>query len=72
MMSKTGQQIIPIHIFCNILKSKDIQTIKFGQLIGYKITNIFFEKSYTKCGGEASPRPFNKKTKLEYISESIA
>ena len=26
--------------------------------------NIFLEKSYTKCGGEASPRPFYKKPKL--------
>ena len=26
--------------------------------------NIFFEKSYTKCGGEASSRPFYKKSKL--------
>ena len=26
--------------------------------------NIFREKSYTKCGGEASPIPFNTKSKL--------
>ena len=26
--------------------------------------NIFFEKSYTKCGEETIPRPFSKKTKL--------
>ena len=26
--------------------------------------NIFLEKSYTKCGGETSPRPFSKKLKL--------
>ena len=26
--------------------------------------NIFLEKSYTKCGGETTPRPFSKKTKL--------
>ena len=25
--------------------------------------NIFLEKSYTKSGGEASPRPSNKKSK---------
>ena len=25
---------------------------------------IFVEESYTKCGGEASPRPFYKKSKL--------
>ena len=32
--------------------------------------NIFPEKSCTKCGGETSPRPFIKKTKIEHISES--
>ena len=26
--------------------------------------NIFLEKSRTKCGGEASPRPFYKKSQL--------
>ena len=26
--------------------------------------NIFFEKSYTKCGEETISRPFSKKTKL--------
>ena len=26
--------------------------------------NIFLKKSYKKCGGEASPRPFYKKLKL--------
>ena len=26
--------------------------------------NIFPEKSYTKCGGETSPRPFSEKLKL--------
>ena len=25
--------------------------MKFGQLIEYKMSNIFLEKSYTKCGG---------------------
>ena len=26
--------------------------------------NIFPEKSYTKCGGDTSPRPFSEKLKL--------
>ena len=26
--------------------------------------NTFLEKSYTKCGGETSPRPFSEKSKL--------
>ena len=42
--------------------------MKFGRLIESYMRNIFFEKSYTKCGGEASTRPFYKKSK--YISRS--
>ena len=37
--------------------------MKMDQLIEYVIRNIFPEKSYIKYGGEASPRPFNKKSK---------
>ena len=41
--------------------------MKFGQLMEYDISNLFFkEKSYTKCGGKASPRLFYKKSKLRY------
>ena len=36
----------------------------FGQLIDYNMKNIFLEKSYTKCGGGTSPRPFPGKLKL--------
>ena len=28
--------------------------MKFGQLIEYSMKNFFFEKSYTKCGGETN------------------
>ena len=38
--------------------------MKFGQLIEYNMTNIFLEKSYTKCDGETIPKPFSKKFKL--------
>ena len=38
--------------------------MKFCQLKEYNMRNIFLEKSYTKCGGEASPRPFSGKLKL--------
>ena len=38
--------------------------MKFGQLIERNMRNIFFEKSFTKCGGETSPRPFFEKLKL--------
>ena len=39
--------------------------MKFGQL------NIFLHKSYKKCRGETSPRPFFKKIKSENIFGSI-
>ena len=38
--------------------------MKFGQSIEYNMRNIFIEKSYTKCDGETSPRPFSEKLKL--------
>ena len=38
--------------------------MKFGHLIEYNMKNIFLEKSYTKCGGETSPRHFSGKLKL--------
>ena len=30
--------------------------MKFGELIEHYFRNIFPEESYTKCGGETSPR----------------
>ena len=38
--------------------------MKFGQLIEYYLRSIFLEKSYTKWGGEISPKPCSKKSKL--------
>ena len=38
--------------------------MKFGQLTEHNMRNNFLEKLYTKYDGEASPRPFNKKSKL--------
>ena len=57
MESKT----IAIHILPNISRSKGNQTMKLGQL---NMRNIFLEKSYKKCCGETSPRPFTEKSKL--------
>ena len=56
--------MIAIHILANISKSKGNQAMKFGQLIEYKMRNIFLETLYTKYGGETSPRPFSEKLKL--------
>ena len=58
--SQAGQQIITIHILLDIYRSKGNQTMKLGQLIEYNMKNIFLVKSYTKCGEEASLKPFYK------------
>ena len=41
--------------------------MKLGQLIEYNMTNIFLEKSYTKCCGETILRPVSKKSKLQFV-----
>ena len=43
---------------------KGNQTMKFGQVIECNMINIFLEKSYWKCDGETTPRPFSEKLKL--------
>ena len=64
MTSERGQQTTLIYVLPNIWRRKGNQRMKFGQLIDYKMRNIFLEKSYTKCGGETSPRPFSEKLQL--------
>ena len=51
MTSKPGKQTIAIHILLCISRNKDNQTVKFGQLIEYKMRKNFLEKSHPKCGG---------------------
>ena len=38
--------------------------MKFVQLIECNMRNISLEKSYKKCGGETSARPFSGRLKL--------
>ena len=38
--------------------------MQFGRLIEYNMRNIFVEQSYTKWGGENSPKPFSGKLKM--------
>ena len=64
MTSQPGQQTIVIHVLPKISRSERNQTMKFGQLTEYNMRNIFPEKSYTKCVGETSPKPFSEKIKL--------
>ena len=56
--------LIVIHIFPNISRSKGNQTMKFRHLIEYNMREFFYEKPYTKCGRETSPRTFSEKFKL--------
>ena len=42
MKSEPGKQTTEIHILFNISRSKDNQTMKFGQLIEYNMRNNFF------------------------------
>ena len=60
MTSQTGQQIMSIHILPITSRNKGNQAMKFGQLIEYKMKNIFLGKSYTGFGGEATLRHFYK------------
>ena len=64
MTSQPGQQTISIQILPNISRSNGNQTMKFGQLVECNMTNIFLEKSYTKCDRETSPTSFSEKKKL--------
>ena len=61
MTSQPGQQTIVIHILPNILRIKDNQTMKYGQLIEFSMRKTFLEKPCTKCGGETSPGPLSEK-----------
>ena len=58
MKSQTGKQIFAILTLPNTSGSKGNHTKKFYQLIEYNMRNIFVQKSYTKCDGEASFAPF--------------
>ena len=42
-----------------------------GQLIEYKIRNIFLEKSYSKYDEKTNPRPFSKKSKLSIFLDQL-
>ena len=59
LTSHPGKQTI-----ANISRRKGNQAMRFGQLIEYNTRNNVFEKSCTKYGEEAIPRPFFKKSKL--------
>ena len=61
MTSQLGKEAIVIRILLNISRNKGNQTMKLGQLIEFKMSNIFIKKSFAKCGGETIPRPCSRK-----------
>ena len=67
MTSSTGKQKITIPILFNISRSKSKQTMKFAQLLEYKMRNIFL-KYHIRNVVEALVT--EKKIKIEYISGS--
>ena len=71
MTSQSGKQTIVIQVLRNILRNKDNQAMKFGQLRKYNMKNIFLEKPYTKCGGEISPRPEKLKLSISLDFYSV-
>ena len=52
-----------------ILPKKNV--LKLGQLIEYKMCDIFLEKSRTECGRKSISKPFFCKNKIEHISEPV-
>ena len=46
--------------------------MKFGQLVEHNMRKKFLEKLYTKRGGETSPRPFLKKSKLSISLDQLS
>ena len=58
MTSQAGSQTIAIDILPKILRSKDNQAMKFGQLIECNGRNIFVQKLYRKWDREPRPGPF--------------
>ena len=67
MTLQPGKQTIQILILSDISKCKRNLIIKFGQLIEYNMSDIFLEKSCTKCVGEASHNPFLKNQNWPYL-----
>ena len=57
-MSQLGKQTITIYILPNIPRSRGSQSMKFGQLIEYKMRNIFLEKSDTNVVEKLFPDLF--------------
>ena len=67
MTSQSGKQTITIRILHNISRSKGNQAMKSGQFVKYNITNIFLEKSCTKCNRETISQTLFQKAYWAYF-----
>ena len=47
MTPQPSKQTVIIHVLPSILRNKDNQAMKFGQLKEYNMKNIFFLKNHT-------------------------
>ena len=69
MTSQIRKEIIAIHIFLNISRSKGNQSDKdiwsvYQIWTDYNMRNIFLKNSYIKCSVETSPILFSIKSRL--------
>ena len=58
MTSQAGKQAIAIHILPNISRSKDNQTVEFGQLLQYNMKTFFLENHTQNVVDKLFPDPF--------------
>ena len=69
--SKCDQIRSSLRIWSHLLKKSSMENFifcaVFGQLIECDIGNVFFEKPYTKYGGETIPRPFSINWNQAYL-----
>ena len=67
MTSKSGKQTIAIQTRPNISRSNDNQTMKFGQLIGYNMRNVFLKNHAQNMVEKLFPTHFLKNLKRAYL-----
>ena len=69
MTSQPGKQTVAIHVLPNVLKGKGNQTMKFGELIEYKMRNILLVNHTQNVVEKLFPVLFLK-IKTDYILEA--
>ena len=63
--------IITIHILSNILRSKDNEAIKSGQLIECNVRSIFLQKSCKKKAGKLVPRSKDMLLNFDFLEKDL-